>query len=272
MGTLDRLLQEEIQGEARLLDDPVQDGDEESAQVGRIIYKASFEEMEDRFVNYDSVQWCLISLLLVLAWGAGIFMLLYLPVRRSIMRSDFRSRKLYVTDNAIVYKVSRPAWFPCFGVNRTEKCLMLPLVTDVVIEQGCMQSAFNLSSLRIEIAGRSKPSPSDDVQIQGLANPTLFRKVVLMVASSLKPLPRLNDHDVEDLPVQPSLSKSSAWTWGQGTGLSSWQMGYLPLKEEAGYSYSDNSSEKLFEKLEDIRNSLKRIEVLVEAQQQSPKR
>ncbi|XP_024521259.1 uncharacterized protein LOC9633392 isoform X3 [Selaginella moellendorffii] len=136
MGTLDRLLQEEIQGEARLLDDPVQDGDEESAQVGRIIYKASFEEMEDRFVNYDSVQWCLISLLLVLAWGAGIFMLLYLPVRRSIMRSDFRSRKLYVTDNAIVYKVSRPAWFPCFGVNRTEKCLMLPLVTDVVIEQG----------------------------------------------------------------------------------------------------------------------------------------
>lgn len=70
-----------------------------------ILYTASFEESEEVFVKYQTARWAMYSLLLILAWGIGLLMLLYLPVRRYICRKDVRSRKLYLTDNAIVYKV-----------------------------------------------------------------------------------------------------------------------------------------------------------------------
>lgn len=70
-----------------------------------ILYTASFREKEDNFVKYQTFQWVLYSLFLILAFGIGFFMLLYLPVRRYILRKDIRSRKLYLTPNAIVYKV-----------------------------------------------------------------------------------------------------------------------------------------------------------------------
>jgi len=70
-----------------------------------VLYAASFQEMEKNFIKYQTVQWVLYSLLLILAWGIGLLMLLYVPVRRFILRRDIRSRSLYLTPNAIVYKV-----------------------------------------------------------------------------------------------------------------------------------------------------------------------
>lgn len=130
-----------------------------------VLYTASFLEKEDNFVKYQTAQWVLYSLLLILAWGIGFFMLFYLPVRRYILRRDIRSRKLYLTPNAIVYQVikhsliqfryggcywiivsvhafsfgfqvARPVPFPCFGVLKKEKHVLLPSVRDIVIEQG----------------------------------------------------------------------------------------------------------------------------------------
>lgn len=70
-----------------------------------VLYSASFAEMEENFVKYQTVRWILYSLLLILAWGFGLFMLLYLPVRRYILRRDIRSKKLYLTPDSIVYQV-----------------------------------------------------------------------------------------------------------------------------------------------------------------------
>ena len=42
---------------------------------------------------------------------------------------------------------------------------------------GYLQSLFGVYSLRIENVGVRRP-PSDDVQIQGIANPRAFRKVI----------------------------------------------------------------------------------------------
>lgn len=70
-----------------------------------VLYDASFAEMEDNFVNYQIAQWILLSLLLILAWGVGVLMLLYLPIRIHVCRRDFRSRKLYLTPHAVIYKV-----------------------------------------------------------------------------------------------------------------------------------------------------------------------
>ncbi|RDX99104.1 hypothetical protein CR513_17892, partial [Mucuna pruriens] len=147
-----------------------------------VLYAASFREMEHNFVKYQTVQWVLYSLLLILAWGIGLFMLLYIPVRRFILRKDIRSRTLYLTPNAIV---SRPVPFPCFGVLKKEKHVLLHSVADVVVEQGYLQSLFGVYSLRIENVGVRRP-PSDDVKIQGVANPNAFRKAVMMRLSNMR--------------------------------------------------------------------------------------
>lgn len=91
-----------------LLADPVSefDGDELSDETpSQILYMASFEELAAKNVQYDTIIWILISLLLILAWGIGILMLLYLPMRRYVLQKDIASRKLYVTPHEIVYKV-----------------------------------------------------------------------------------------------------------------------------------------------------------------------
>ncbi|XP_045827307.1 uncharacterized protein LOC123919433 [Trifolium pratense] len=160
----------------------LENNDEEEEEV---LYAASFREMEKNFVKYQTVQWVLYSVLLILAWGIGLLMLIYIPIRRFILRKDIRSRTLYLTPNAIVYKVTRPVPFPCFGVLHKEKHVLLHSVADVVVEQGYLQSLFGVYSLRIENVGVRRP-PSDDVKILGVANPNAFRKAVMMRLSNIR--------------------------------------------------------------------------------------
>ncbi|XP_039802350.1 uncharacterized protein LOC120666544 isoform X6 [Panicum virgatum] len=74
--------------------------------------------------------------------------------------------------------VNKPVAFPCFGVFK-EKYVILPSISDVVVEQGYLQSFFGVYSIRIENVGVRKP-PSDDVKITGVAHPHDFRKAVLI--------------------------------------------------------------------------------------------
>nr|GMD35379.1 Alanine--tRNA ligase [Ipomoea batatas] len=149
------------------------------------VYTASFKEAEENFVKYQTAQWVLYSLLLILAWGIGLFMLLYLPVRRYISRKDIRSRRLFLTPNAIVYKVTRQVPFLCFGVLKREKYVLLHSVADIVVEQGYLQALFGVYSIRIENVGVRRP-PSDDLKIHGVANPCAFKKAVMMQLSKTK--------------------------------------------------------------------------------------
>lgn len=85
---------------------PYAESDDDTADSSEpILFSASFEELADNIVKYDTVIWLSISLMLVLAWGVGIIMLLYLPFKRYILQKDISSRKLYVTPSEIVYKV-----------------------------------------------------------------------------------------------------------------------------------------------------------------------
>ncbi|KAF3792603.1 hypothetical protein EJ110_NYTH11130, partial [Nymphaea thermarum] len=167
--------------------------DEESEVAGKICYIATFDELEEGHVQYDTIIWVLISLLLVLAWGVGLVMLLYLPVKRYILRKDLHSRKLYVTSEEIVYKVSRPSFLPFLGSIKIEKHMFLPLVIGVVIEQGlcnldkvvslhlhfivgCLQSVYGIHTCRIESVAFGKTAPVDELQVQGVTNPGQLRK------------------------------------------------------------------------------------------------
>lgn len=218
-----------------------------------VLYTASFDEMEENFVKYQTALWVMYSLLFILAWGIGLFMLLYLPVRRYILRRDIRSRKLYVTSDAIVYKVTKPVPFPCFGVLKKEKYVLLPSVADVVIEQGYLQSLFGVYSVRFENAGARRP-PSDDVQIQGISNPDAFRKVVLAHLSRMrKETFSRQISSVEDASLRMMSPRATL------TSPSSFK-----------YDPSPHPSEMILQKLEEVGNSVKRLQSIVEDQHSYP--
>ncbi|EXB38184.1 hypothetical protein L484_004089 [Morus notabilis] len=242
MGTLDEVV--EIDSLERGLLSGTGTRGENGAEGETVLYAASFQEMEDKFIKYQTSQWVLYSLLLVLAWGIGFFMLLYLPIRRYILRKDIRSKKLYLTPNSIVYRVTRPVPFPCFGVLKKEKHILLPSVADIVIEQGYLQSLFGVYSLRIENIGVRRP-PSDDVQIQGVANPSAFRKAVLMRLSSMRSEAFSRQVSaIEDVP-NSRLSQSKS------------------VRQD---SFSHTGDLILLQKLEEVGTSVKRVQSLIEEQ------
>ncbi|KAG6784744.1 hypothetical protein POTOM_010447 [Populus tomentosa] len=148
----------------------------------QILYAASFEELAKNHVKYDTIIWISISLLLVLAWGIGIIMLLCFPIRRYMLQKDISSRKLYVTANEIVYKFSRPSIL-FWRVSTIEKCIPLTLVIDIIIEQGCLQSRYGIHTFRVESIVHGKAAPVDQLQVQGVADPEVLRKVIITEAS-----------------------------------------------------------------------------------------
>lgn len=253
---------------ACLLKDPLSlIEDEESSISGKILYRATFDELEDSHVNYDAVLWILISLLLSMAWGIGILMLLYLPIRRYIIRKDIQSRSLYVTSHTIVYKVTRPAFLPCLGFTKVEKHVLLSLVTDVIIEQGCLQAAYGIHTIRVENLAHGKLTPVDEFQIQGVVNPRNFRKVILAEASKFGPEAGSVAYDPyrqDILIANPSLKNVQE---GPGSQSSSWRIPYSPRKVTHDVGSLGSGDMLLIHKLDEVERSVKRIEALVEHSQ-----
>lgn len=253
---------------ACLLKDPLSlVEDEESSISGKILYRATFDELEDSHVNYDAVLWILISLLLSMAWGIGILMLLYLPIRRYIIRKDIQSRSLYVTSHTIVYKVTRPAFLPCLGFTKVEKHVLLSLVTDVIIEQGCLQAAYGIHTIRVENLAHGKLTPVDEFQIQGVVNPRNFRKVILAEASKFGPEAGSVAYDPyrqDILIANPSLKNVQE---GPGSQSSSWRIPYSPRKVTHDVGSLGSGDMLLIHKLDEVERSVKRIEALVEHSQ-----
>ncbi|XP_072996214.1 uncharacterized protein [Typha latifolia] len=212
-----------------------------------ILYTASFEEVEDNFVKYQTARWLLYSVLMILVWGIGLLMLLYLPILIYVMRKDFRSRKLYLTPNAIIYKVMRPIAFPCFGVLKKEKHIVLPSVADVVVEQGYLQSLFGIYSVRIENVGVRRPA-SDDVKIQGIAHPRDFQKAVLTRVLSMRS---------EDLSQQASINQDPR-TLVSGSIPGAWLQ--VP-----------SSGDLILQRLEEVESSVKKVRALIESEAQPSK-
>ncbi|XP_031260265.1 uncharacterized protein LOC116118416 [Pistacia vera] len=248
MGSGDEVVEIENLERGLLSDKDIEKAEDDNSDT--VLYTASFREKEDNFVKYQTARWVLYSLLLILAWGIGLFMLLYLPVRRYILRKDIRSRKLYLTPNAIVYKVTRPVPFPCFGELKKEKHVLLPSVRDIVIEQGYLQSFFGVYSLRIENVGVRRP-PSDDVQIQGIANPSAFRKAVLTRISNMRSeVFSRQASAIEDIPK---------------TSYSS--LGKSPSKSVRHDVSPYSGDVTLLQKLEEVESSVKRVQTLMEEQQ-----
>lgn len=119
LGSKDHLLEQEKELDG-------DDSDNDVVTPEEILYAASFEELAINNIKYDTIIWVSISLLLVLAWRVGIIMLLYLPVRRYVLKKDISSQKLYVTPDEIVYKVNVQLCYFCV-------CPLCYFLWDIVI-------------------------------------------------------------------------------------------------------------------------------------------
>ncbi|XP_073026835.1 uncharacterized protein [Primulina eburnea] len=242
--------------------------DEEVDTHLQVLYTASFEELASKNVNYDTIIWLSISLLLVIAWGIGIIMFLYLPFKRYVLQKDIGSRKLYVTSKEIVYKVTRPSYMPFWGETKIEKHIPLSMVIDIIIEQGCLQSMYGLHTFRVESIAHGKAAPVDELRVQGVHNPRLLRKVIVTQASK-------SIHDVKtwnsNLQISggESMFRMESLTLGPAV-LNSPSKGWKTMNSPHHVSVETRgvaTSDLMLHKLEEVSKSVRKLEFLVEKNQ-----
>ncbi|KAL5565562.1 hypothetical protein UlMin_028726 [Ulmus minor] len=244
--------------------------DESTDSSEQILYTASFEELAKNVIQYDTIIWLSISLLLVLAWGFGIIMLLYLPVRRYILQKDIFSRKLYVTPNEIVYKLSRPSFIPFCGITTIERHIPLNLVIDIIIEQGCLQSKYGIHTFRIESVAHGKAAPVDELQIQGVSEPSVLRKVIITEASKT-----IQDVGKSWKPTALATEgESVARTGTEGPAVMRSPVKSLKMTASPHHTPVERRGmvpgDLLLNKLEEVNKSVKKLEFLIEKSHAPP--
>ncbi|XP_039000352.1 uncharacterized protein LOC120126147 [Hibiscus syriacus] len=239
-----------------------------------ILYVASFEELARNYLQYDTIIWVSISLLLVLAWGVGIIMLLYLPFRRYVLQKDISSRKLYVTPSEVVYEVSRPSFIPFWGKITIEKHVPLSQVIDIIIEQGWLQSVYGIHTFRVESIAHGKAAPVDELQVQGVANPALLRKVIVReAAKAIQEVGKSWKLSTVTGEVETVSRMTSSFTEGQPilrSPAKSWKTSASP-RHSSVERRSMMPGELFMQKLDEVTKSVKKIEFLVEKSQASSK-
>ncbi|MCL7028851.1 hypothetical protein MKW94_011299 [Papaver nudicaule] len=188
-------------------------------------------------------------------------MLIYIPIRRYVLRKDFSSRRLYITPNEIVYKVTRPFFLPFLGVAKVEKRIPLALVIGVIIEQGCLQSAYGLHTFRIESISCGRATPVDELQVQGISNPGYLRKVIVAEASKLILAGRGRKYTTDMWERETTSVRGGFLTEGPILSKSP----FSSLKDVGG-----TLSDLVLYKLDDVKQSVKRIETLLDKKQGLP--
>ncbi|KAL1360368.1 hypothetical protein HN51_005723 [Arachis hypogaea] len=270
MGHADGLPELRSQKDQILVEPMSESGDDDKGQedyLEQILYSASFEELASNSLKYDTVIWLSISLLLALAWGVGLIMLLYLPIRRYVLRKDLSSRRLYITPTEIVYKVSRPSYIPFWGTVTIERHIPLSLVIDIIIEQGCLQSIYGIRTFRVESIARGKAALVDELQIQGISDPDIFRKVIVTEASkSLRDVRRkltAPSTNVENMDHMPAATEGSVVMRSPSKSWKTPGVAYSALDRRVPGGL-------LLNKLEEVNKSVKRLEMLIEKSHAPP--
>ncbi|KAH9732100.1 hypothetical protein KPL70_010391 [Citrus sinensis] len=219
------------------------DDDEEAANSSEeILYAASFEELASNSVKY-------------------------------VLKKDISSRKLYVTPSEIVYKVSRPSFIPFWGKTTNERHVPLSLVIDVIIEQGCLQSIYGIHTFRVESIARGKAAPVDELQVQGVDNPVLLRKVIVTEAAKVIQNSSKNwkvnafTGEVESMSRMASLTEGTAVLRSPSK---SWKMAGLPRQASVEHR-GMVPGELILHKLDEVNKSVKKIELLFEKSQNPQK-
>ncbi|XP_070008830.1 uncharacterized protein [Nicotiana sylvestris] len=167
-----------------------------------------------------------------------------------VYTASFEEAEDYFVKYQTARWVTKPVPFPCFGDLKKEKYVLLPSVADIIVEQGYLQSLCGVYSVRIENVGVRR-SPSDDLQIQGIADPLDFRKAVLMRLSNLRSEAFSRQASAVDDTSNLRIGYSSAASMS-------------PSRSIRPDSISHSGDLAVLQKLEEVGSSVKRVQNLIE--------
>mmetsp|Transcript_24841 Transcript_24841/g.42418 ORF Transcript_24841/g.42418 Transcript_24841/m.42418 type:complete len:268 (-) Transcript_24841:74-877(-) len=232
---------------------------EEEEEYGHdIIYAASFKRNADTYMYYIGFATFLCGIPCILFYGIGLLLMIYTPVFMYIAYQDIITRKLFVTSDSVIYITSPPCCLPCFGVNKTEKHVLLSLVTDVIVEQSWYASCWGLEGVRIENAGQGagqgKPG---DLSFTGIEHAKLFKKIVLRAAASKRAGQSLSRDDIDSIISGEAAALRPLQDSGPVAGI---------YGTNSTISSANVSSPETNEKLDQLNETMKRIEQLLTLQ------
>ncbi|KAJ8505262.1 hypothetical protein OPV22_006148 [Ensete ventricosum] len=227
-------LHERSESDELLLEDPVSEVGDEEELSGKVLYAASFEELAKNHVQY-------------------------------VLQKDISSRRLYITSDMIVYKATRPSFLPFLGLTKIEKRIPLHLVIDIIIEQGCLQSNYGIHTFRIGSVAYGKAAPVDELQFQGVSNPGLLRKVIII--ESTKRIREVGNRKSAILPGEGMSTPTSLRSLADIPPPSRWQSPSMkvkasprrPLFQAGGLVPGD----LLLHKIEEVKRSVKKLESVI---------
>mmetsp|Transcript_44446 Transcript_44446/g.71188 ORF Transcript_44446/g.71188 Transcript_44446/m.71188 type:complete len:244 (+) Transcript_44446:29-760(+) len=143
--------------------------------------KITFDE--DRTVRYSMCMCCIVSLASCM-WP--ITTMLFTPCLWYSLKKWAQSRIAAVTDKQLVLKQGSfgcGCWACCW--NESTKSVPLNQITDLQVQQGCVQRCFDIREIRVETASATKEVP--ELVLIGLHDPLEVRAQILRVRDSAVP-------------------------------------------------------------------------------------
>ncbi|CAH1447984.1 unnamed protein product [Lactuca virosa] len=156
------------------------------------------------------------------------------------------------------------------GVVNSERRIPLARAIDIIIEQGCLQAMFGIHTFRLESVAQGKVAYVDELQIQGVSNPQLLRKVIVKEASKVIQIQDVGTgrswrHGSE--PQTPAQMRSRSFTDGSNflrSASRNWKNSPRPpLQEQRGLNHTD----VIINKMVQLSKSIKKLEGIVEKTQ-----
>merc|ERR1719150_1044758 len=133
----------------------------------------------DKTVKYCLCCGCICSAMTVVFWP--IYTLLFCCIRHCTITSAY-SRKAAVTDRQLVLKQGYYT-FCCCCWNESTKSVPLNKITDLEVQQGCIQKCFDIREIRVETASATNEMP--EMRLIGLHNALDIRTKILKVRDNV---------------------------------------------------------------------------------------
>ncbi len=182
-------------------------------------------------ITVEIISYLITSVLLILLFGIGLIFLVFTGLVYLRLRFIFEHRKCYITNTSIVLKEDIP-WLFVFFPYHQEKTIQIQKITDITLSQSPLQKYFDLWSIKIE-------TPSNNYDKNGVSTSDLLLSGIKERSKADKIKKLLTSHV-------------------NGKPLSNYDS--ISMEEHISHPVSvtlDSSTVKL---LEDIRDSLKRLE------------
>eukprot|EP01129_Flabellula_baltica_P003653 TRINITY_DN13409_c0_g1_i1.p1 TRINITY_DN13409_c0_g1~~TRINITY_DN13409_c0_g1_i1.p1 ORF type:complete len:229 (+),score=35.74 TRINITY_DN13409_c0_g1_i1:93-779(+) len=181
-------------------------------EQGEILYQARFNESIKGYIAYTTLVYVLICLIFIPVYGIGLLMFIYLPVLRSVTRIDMQNRRLYITTENVVYITNTPVCSTCCGSTRTEKNVLLTMITDVNFSQSCLEAKYGVKTVSIANPGQVQKDKdgnaiSVDLSINGIDDGEEFKNTLLYVINSKRAGKTLSRNSLKGATQKNSIAK-----------------------------------------------------------------